>query len=74
MRPSSCLPERPAYAAFRDHLDLLYAGAGLEDGLAYNVFELAMIGYFNMLADSLILRESIITIIDYTLPSTKEAP
>jgi hypothetical protein len=71
-RPRSCLPERPEYAGFRDHLDSLYTGAGLEEGLAYNVFELGMIGYFNMLSDSLILRESIITIIDYTLPSTEE--
>ncbi|MCK4603916.1 MAG: murein L,D-transpeptidase catalytic domain family protein, partial [Deltaproteobacteria bacterium] len=30
------------------------------------------IGYYNMLADSLLERESIITIIDYTRPSTEE--
>ena len=68
----SCLPERPEYIEFRDHIDSLYGGAGLEGSLDYAVFELALIGYYNMLADSLIERESIITIIDYTVPSTEE--
>jgi len=68
----SCLPEHSEYIEFRDYLDSLYSEAGLEGSLDYAVFELAMIGYYNMLADSLLERESIITIIDYTRPSTEE--
>lgn len=68
----SCLPERPEYLKFRDYLDSLYEDLGLAGGVDYAVFELAMIGYFNLLANDLLARESIITIIDYTLPSTEE--
>lgn len=68
----SCLPERPEYLEFRDYLDSLYCGVGLEGSLDYPVFELAMIGYYNMMAGGLLQRESIITIIDYTRPSTEE--
>ena len=71
-RLRSCLPERREYLEFRDHVDSLYAAVGLGGDLRFGIFELAMIGYYNMLADSLIARESIVTIIDYTRPSTEE--
>ena len=66
------IPERPRFAEFREHLDSLYVDIGLRGNLDYPVFELAMIGYYNMLADSILGRESVVTIIDYTLPSTEE--
>jgi hypothetical protein len=68
----SCLPERPEYLEFRNYLDVLYDDVGLEEVIDYAVFELGMIGYFNLLAEDLLPRDSIITIIDYTLPSTEE--
>lgn len=67
-----CLPERLEYTAFGDYIGSLYEDINLAGTVDYEVFELAMIGYFNLLAYDLLERESIITIIDYTLPSTEE--
>ena len=69
---NSCLPERPEYMEFRDHVYSVYEDAELGGELAYPVCELGMIGYYNMIAHDLIERESVITIIDYTMPSTEE--
>ena len=68
----SCLPERPEYLEFRDYLYSLHGDIGLRGILKYEIFELGMIGYYNMLASGLLDRDSLVTIIDYTLPSTDE--
>ncbi|MGD9140242.1 MAG: murein L,D-transpeptidase catalytic domain family protein [bacterium] len=68
----SCVPELPEYEEFSDYMSSLYEDIDLAGTVDYEVFELAMIGYFNLLADDLLKREYIITIIDYTLPSTEE--
>jgi hypothetical protein len=69
---NSSLPERAKYVDFRDHLAGLYRDAGLEENLGYEVFEVAMIGYYNLVSKHLVPRDSIITVIDYTRPSADE--
>ncbi len=68
----SRLPERAGYVDFKDYLAELYTDLDLEGELDYGVFEVAMIGYYNLIHRDLVPRDSIITVIDYTRPSAEE--
>jgi hypothetical protein len=71
-RLNASLPGRAGYLFFRAHMAELYHDTGLEGCLDYGVFEVAMIGYYNLLRSGDVPRDSIITIIDYTRPSAEE--
>lgn len=67
----SCMPERPEFLEFRDYLAGFYDRAELKGRLAYEPFELGMIGYYNLRRRGMLMRDSVLTIIDYTRPSTE---
>lgn len=69
---TSSLPERAEYVGLKEHLAGLYEDAGLDERMDYKVFEVAMIGYYNLVRRNLVPRDSIITVIDYTRPSADE--
>jgi hypothetical protein len=68
----SSLPGHAGYLYFRAHMADLFRDMGLEGSLDYGVFEVAMIGYYNLIRNGDVPRDSIITIIDYTRPSAEE--
>jgi hypothetical protein len=68
----SCIPEPERYADFNDYIVDLYDDLGLEGSLDYQVFEFAVIGRYNLMRKRLLSRDSILTVIDYTKPSTEE--
>src|SRR5688572_12390811 len=56
-----------------DHLLGLYNGMHLSEmGLNYMVFQSAMVGYYNMNASGKLQNPQILTIVDFSQPSTEK--
>lgn len=53
-------------------VDRLYAQIGLEPILDKDIFEYSLTGYTNLIKNNLIKKKSLLTIIDYTKPSTEK--
>lgn len=57
---------------FSAYLDEVYSSCDLENKLDKDVFDYAMIGYFNLKKKDHLKKPSILSIIDYTQPSTRK--
>jgi hypothetical protein len=62
----------PRYVEFRGALERLYGEIDLDKKVDQKIFELSMIGYYNLKKRNLLQKDSPITIIDYRKPSTVE--
>jgi hypothetical protein len=62
----------PRYSEFKVALEKLYGEIGLEKKVDQEIFELSMIGYYNLKKRNLLRKDAPITIIDYRKPSTAE--
>lgn len=65
-----CEGDSVADKKFETYLGKLFDGLDSTNSLSYNVFRTASIGYFNMKKQNLLVNNNIITIIDYSKPST----
>ena len=59
-------------ARFSAYLDHVYSSCGLQDKLDKEVFDYAMIGYFNLKQQHSLKKPDILSIVDYTQPSTRK--
>lgn len=59
-------------ARFSAYLDHVYSSCGLQDKLDKEVFDYAMIGYFNLKQQDSLKKPDILSIVDYTQPSTRK--
>lgn len=66
------LPEQNIQRRFFDYLDQIYANCDLEGKLDKDVFQYAMIGYFNLKNKDYLKNPEILSIADYNLPSTEK--
>ncbi|WMJ74020.1 murein L,D-transpeptidase catalytic domain family protein [Cytophagaceae bacterium ABcell3] len=58
---------------YEQHLEEIYKAAALDStGLSFEVFRKGVTGYYNMLENQVLQNQSIVTIIDYTKPSTEK--
>lgn len=65
--------EQDQLSVFESHIKQLYENCQLMNTeLGYNVFRKGVIGYYNMKRQDLVCERDIVTIIDFTKPSTNE--
>lgn len=62
----------PRYSEFKGALEKLYGEIGLDKKVDREIFEVSMIGYYNLKKRKLLQKDSPITIIDYRKPSAVE--
>ena len=62
----------PRYGEFKVAIEKLYGEIGLDKKIDQEIFELSMIGYYNLKKKNLLQKDTAITIIDYRKPSTVE--
>ena len=71
--PSAKEKSNIAAAVFESHLKDIYTACLLKDkGLNYEVFRLAMIGYYNMKHKEILSEKGIISVVDFEKPSTEQ--
>ncbi|OFY33089.1 MAG: hypothetical protein A2W91_11585 [Bacteroidetes bacterium GWF2_38_335] len=62
----------PVIYQFESHIKGLYLINHYDDKINYDAFRFAMMGYYNMRAQNLLEKDSLVTIIDFTLPSNQK--
>ena len=68
----SLQPEKNIQKRFFAYVDELYQNCGLEGKLSKDAFRYAMIGYFNLKDGNYLKNPDILSIADYSLPSTEK--
>ncbi|MCF8107073.1 MAG: murein L,D-transpeptidase catalytic domain family protein [Desulfohalobiaceae bacterium] len=64
--------EKKIQNRFSAYIDELYTNCELEGKLSKDAFQFAMIGYFNLKNKNLLKNSDILSIVDFSLPSTKK--
>ncbi len=71
-RGQSLQPERNIQKRFFAYVEELYTNCELEGKLSKDAFQYAMIGYFNLKKRDYLKNPEILSIVDFSLPSTKK--